>query len=151
MVMRSRSVLLVAVLLVPLACGRYSARFPTPEFVDHPLVALAPRHEIPVGTVQGFVRANDQSYAVRGAHVVVDDGRYEVIVDSVHRFEVRGLAPGLHHLSVRRLQFRPTAGTIEVPPGAGAAVDITLEVVTVCLDDCAPEQPRTYGEIRNAQ
>ena len=151
MVMRNRSVLLAVALLVSVACGRYSTRSSAPEVLEHPLVALAPRQEIPVGTLRGVVHANDQRYLVQGAHVIVDDGRYEIVVDSIQRFEVRGLEAGVHHLSVRRLQFRPTAGMIEIPPGAGAAVDVTLEVMTVCLDYCAPEQPRPYGEIRNAQ
>ena len=116
-----------------------------------PPVALSGHDTIPTGELRGRVRAAVAGYAVGASAVRIDGGRVEVRTDSVGMFAVHRLAAGLHQVEVRRLPLRPVIGTIEMPAQGGAAVDIVLEPVTVCLDYCGADEPRAYGGIRNVQ
>ena len=133
-----------------LLVGCHAAR-PEPASLGVPLpaVALTGHDTIAPGVLRGKVQATLPGYSVAQTLVRLDGGTIETRADSLGRFEFRGVAPGRHQLEARRLPLRPTLGAIEMPTNRGAVLRITLEPVTVCLDYCAPEQPRAFGALDN--
>ena len=150
--MPSRTVAIIAAMVVlsGAACHTSGVQSESPA-PSLPTVALSGHDTIPAGELRGRVRSAMRGYPIGGSVVRLDHGRIELRTDSGGYFAVHGLAPGAHSLEVRRLPLRPVNGTIEMPAHGGAAVQIVLEPVTVCLDYCSAEQPRTYGAIRDAQ
>lgn len=142
------SLLPIAACLASVACY-HSAAATTPPLIALDPVTLTGHDTIPVGELRGRVRATSAQYAIAASSVSVDSGRVELRTDSAGYFVVDGLLPGIHRIEVRRMSLRPMAGSIAMPPHGGAAIEVLMEPVTVCLDYCAPEQPRAYGEIRN--
>ena len=147
---RNFSIIVCVAALSGAACHRavVQSEAPAPSL---PPLALSGHDTIPTGELRGQLKASMPGYPIGASAVSLDQGRIEMRTDSAGYFAVRGLAPGPHRLEVRRVSFRPVLGTIEMPARGGAAVEIVLEPVTVCLDYCRAEEPRAYGEIRDAQ
>lgn len=130
--------LLPAALLAAVGCRSAPANAPPPAAPSRATPAgalpLAAHDSLPPGILRGRVRAELPSYPTRGVEVeAVGVGRTRV--DSLGAFELHGLAPGLHHLRVRAVGFRPLDAAIRMP-AAGSVVSITLALPRHCLDAC---------------
>lgn len=136
--------------LLGAACHKTAVQSAAPA-LSRPSVILSGHDTIPAAELRGRVRSAVAGYSTGASAVRIDQGRVEVRTDSLGYFIVHRLTAGIHQIEVRRLPLRPVIGTIEMPAQGGAAVDIVLEPVRVCLDFCSAEQPRAYGWIRDVQ
>jgi len=85
------------------------------------------RSQVPDATLSGrVVQKRDTSNAVRGAQVILSDGRH-VVTDSTGRYLLGGVPAGAQHVVVRALGFRPVEFSVTLHEGLQGLEDIELE------------------------
>lgn len=90
-------------------------------------IPVALRSQVEGATLSGrVVQKSDTSQGVRGAQIMLADGRH-VVTDSTGRYLLGGIPVGAHHIVVRALGFRPVAFSVTLHEGLQGLEDIDLE------------------------
>jgi len=85
------------------------------------------RSQVAGATLSGRVmQKSDTSNGVRGAQIMLSDGRH-VVTDSTGRYLLGGVTAGAQHIVVRALGFRPVEFSVTLHEGLQGLEDIELE------------------------
>jgi hypothetical protein len=84
------------------------------------------------GVITGTVK-DEAGARVLNVEIIVPKTGASVHTDSAGKFIIRGLAPGLFDLSVRRLSYTPMTLSLEVTAGDTTDVDVTLTTAAELL------------------
>jgi len=85
------------------------------------------RSQVEGATLSGrVVQKSDTSTGVRGAQIILSEGRH-VVTDSTGRYLLGGVPAGAQHVVVRALGFRPVEFSVTLHEGLQGLEDIELE------------------------
>ena len=105
------------------------------------LAAAAPLSAQSAGAIAGRVRDADGT-PLRGAEVLVDQGRWGARSDSSGTYRIREVRGGWHHFTARLIGYRAVVrDSVLVQAGATTGVDFLLQPTTVTLEPLVVSTP----------